>query len=315
MRGIVSFIGIDYALLKQSGEDNIAKFILSGIFVGAIVLISFLSVYYAFELMFHKWYAELLLSTFFSLTFLTIYLLLIQTFSKETLPAAYKVTFFNTSNITRICFVLLISFLIAQPAKIFMLREPLENDIENYKVQLYNEFAANAYKLYQSDLTKLNQKKDQYSKMTYDNYTASLIHQNNQQIKVIVDHINADNAAAYHKIAGSDFFLKRIEFARKYPLATFTCWLVILIFSVPVFLIYSISDNSKYYTAKREADHRLVDNAYADFKVRYARIFKEKYKLEVEFHEAFLDPPYNRLRMPDPDRGDNTDFVNDYGLR
>jgi len=62
--GIVSFIGIDYNLLKKSGEDNIAKFYLSGFFVLLIFAISFFSVFYAFDLMFHKWYAEFLLATF-----------------------------------------------------------------------------------------------------------------------------------------------------------------------------------------------------------------------------------------------------------
>jgi|GEM_PF-1334809 ABC-type transport system involved in multi-copper enzyme maturation permease subunit len=311
IRGIVSFIGIDYSLMKRSGEDNIAKFYVSGFFVAAIFCICFLAVYYAFDLMFHKWYAEVFLSTFFSLTFLTIYLLLIQTFSKETLPTSYKITFFSTSNITRICFVLLISFLIAQPVKIFMLRDQLENDITAYKAKLYNEFSSNVAKLYQKDLYKLEQRRRWYDKMTYDTSTAALITENNQQILTINTRMELDNQDAQQKIDGSDFFLKRIEFAGKYRSSWWICLLVIVIFSFPVYLIYSISDDSKYYSEKRASDRHLVLKEYRDFKKIYHDIFKQKYGLDIQFHEAFEDAPFNWVRIAEPERGSNDDFLED----
>lgn len=307
IRGIVSFIGIDYALLKRSGEDNIAKFYLSGFFVAAIVGISFMAVYYAFDLMFHKWYAEVLLSAFFSLTFLTIYLLLIQTFSKETLPATYKTTFFNTSNITRICFVLLISFLIAQPVKIFLLSDQLEGDVAAYKVRLYNEFSNDVARLYQKDLDKLEKRKLAYQG------SAGLMAENNRQLAAIQTRLTQDKQAAYQKINSSDFFLKRIEFAGMYRSSWWICLLVIAIFAFPVYLIYSISDDSKYYSEKRASDHGLVLKEYQDFKEIYHTIFKQKYGLDIQFHEAFEDAPFNWVRKAEPERGNNDDFVADLG--
>jgi hypothetical protein len=299
---IVSFIGIDYSLMKRSGEENIAKFYISGFFVALIFIICFFAVFYAFDLMFHKWYAEVLLSTFFSLTFLTIYLLLIQTFSKETLPSSYKTTFFNTSNITRICFVLLISFLIAQPVKIYFLSDRLENDVAAYKARLYNEFSANVAKLYQNDLRKLEERK----RLNYDTKVDA-------QLSAIQTRLDLDKQEAYRKIESSDFFLKRIEFAGKYRGAWWTSFWVVVIFSIPVFLIYSISDDSKYYSEKRATDHDLVLREYLEFKRLYHEMFKQRYGLDIQFHEAFEDAPFNRVRIAGPERGCNDDFVADLG--
>jgi hypothetical protein len=211
--GIVSFIGIDYNLLKKSGEDNIAKFYLSGFLVLVIFALSFFSVFYAFDLMFHRWYAEFLLATFFSLTFLTIYLLLIQTFSKETLPASYKVTFFSTSNITRICFVFMISFLMAQPLKIFLLSDELDSDITNYKNDLYNNFLTRTNQLYQKDLRKLNQEKLRYIQLS----DAAAIDKLDERMADIHTVMQTDQEEAQGEIDHSDFFLKRIAFCREIP--------------------------------------------------------------------------------------------------
>lgn len=307
IRGIVSFIGIDYSLLKRSGEDNITKFYLSGFFVAAIVGICFLAVYYAFDLMFHKWYAEVLLSIFFSLTFLTIYLLLIQTFSKETLPNSYNTSFFTTSNITRICFVLLISFLIAQPVKIYLLSDRLENDVASYKTRLYNEFSVKVTHLYLEDLRKLAQRKHAYEGLTDHTYMV----ENNRQIQLIQERMDKDKQEAYQKIENSDFFLKRIEFAGKYRSSWWISLLVVVIFSVPAYLIYSISDDSKYYSEKRAGDHDLVEREYQAFKRIHNDIFKQRYGLDIQFHEAYEDAPFNWVRKAQPERGNNDVFLED----
>ena len=310
IQGIVSLIGIDYYLLKLSGEENILKFFISGFFVILIFVISFFSVFYGFDLMFNMWYAELLLASFFSLTFLTIYILLIQTFSKETLPSSYKTTFFSTSNITRICFVLLISFLIAQPIKIFFLKDILDNEISGYKDSLYKEFEVKSRKLYQNDLGRLNKRYTEYNRLTY-NGSSLLITQIEDQINEINNRIEKDDQAAYFKISNSDFFLKRIVLANKYPQSWFICLIVMAIFSIPVYLIYSISDHSNYYLLKKDRDHKLVLDEYEKFKVRYHSIFQTNYGKDIPFCELYEDPPFNKIKKPEPVYLDHNDFYKD----
>jgi hypothetical protein len=308
VRGMVSFIGIDYTLLKRSGEDNISKFYLSGFLVLLIALVSFLSVFYGFDLMFHRWYAEFLLSTFFSLTFLTIYLLLIQTFSKETFPSGNRWLFFNTSNITRICFVLLISFLIAQPVKIFLIRESLDREIAVYKINLNEAFARKNAQLYQKDLEKLKRQRSRYKNPNGDLAIGQYLARSEEQISDIYQRIALDNQDAAIKINGSDFFLKRIERANKYPKAWLATLFVIALFGLPVYLIYSISDNSSYYLEKKRNDRWLVLEDYARFKTRYHLLFKSKYGKDIYYHEPFLDPPFNKRRKAEPQYGTGADF-------
>lgn len=308
---MVSLIGIDYNILLQSGGDNIDKFFLCGLAVIIISIVSFLSVFYAFDLMFHKWYAEVLLSGFFSLTFLTIYLLLIQTFSKERLPKGYKTSFFSTSNITRTCFVLMISFLIAQPIRIYLLKERLDVDIVRYKFKLYQDFSKRNERLYQADLIRLYNQQKQFSKLGDESPATFLRTKNRHEIADMMLRISEDNEKANVKIQDSDFFLQRIRLVAKYPVSWLICLSVMVFFAVPVILILSISGEGRYYVAKKQTDHQIIDGHYSSFKEQYNRVFRERYGKEVAFYETCLDAPYNWLPIPEPRYGSQDDFKND----
>jgi hypothetical protein len=314
VKAIVSFIGIDYYLLRQSGEDNVDKFYVCGLLVMVIFLISFCSVYYAFDLMFHQWYAEVLLATFFSLTFLTIYLLLIQTFSKEGLPAGYKTSFFTTSNIARICFVVMISFLIAQPVRIYLMRERLDTDITRYRADLYADFAKKNANLYRGDLLKLNQRANVFGHLNSGGVANGLKLNNAREIAAIRQRIVEDNAVAYGKIASSDFFLKRIAFVKRYPVSWLICLGVMIIFGLPVLLIYSISGDSRYYTAKKNFDHNFIQSHYELFKRDYERTFLTRYQHQTRFYENYADAPFNWIRQTEPVHGSKADFRKEQGL-
>lgn len=308
-RSIVSLIGIDYPILEKSEHDNLPKFYLAGFLVLVILLISFCSVFYAFELMFHMWHAEILLSTFFSLMFFTIYIFLIQTFSKEVFPTAIKFKFFNLSNLSRIGFVLMIGFLIAQPIKIFVLRDKLNNDLSIYKKQIYQRFCDVNAGLYSTDINKLLNDKSRYQLMPKSATLDAELSKVSLAINNIDNQINIANLKAKENITRSDFFIKRIELARKYPLSTVVVFLVVALFFAPILLIYSISGKSKYYELKKENDKKLVTSEYLNFKASYTLLFEKKYELKnIHFHEPFLDPPFNTIRKPLPDFLTQEDF-------
>jgi hypothetical protein len=313
VKTVVSLIGIDYNILMQSGGDNIEKFYLCGLAIVTISIISFLSVFYAFDLMFHKWYAEVLLSTFFSLTFLTIYLLLIQTFSKERLPKGYKTSLFSTSNITRTCFVFMISFLIAQPVRIYLLEERLNADIELYRARLYKDFAKRNEKLYRSDLSRLNGNQRHFNKLADEGAAVAVKEKNRQEISGILQRISEDNEKAFVKIHSSDFFLQRIRIAGKYPVSWLISLTVMLFFALPVLLIMSISGEGRYYVAKKKIDHGIIDSHYTNFKKEYRSTFLIGYGKDIAYHETCLDPPYNWQPIPEPIYGSEDDFKKEQG--
>lgn len=310
-RSIVSLIGIDYPILEQSELDNLPKFYLASFLVLCILWISFLSVFYAFDLMFDMWHAELLLSSFFSLMFFTIYIFLIQTFSKEVFPTTSKVKFFNLSNLSRVGFVLMIGFLIAQPVKIFLLKTQLDADIETYKTQLYQDFCKVNQQLYFNDINKLLSDKNRYQAMPYSQTLVAEIAKIDTALYLIDQRIAMANLKAKNNISGSNFFIKRIAFAGKYFTAKIVVFLIVVLFFAPIVLIYSISGTSRYYSLKKKNDKNLVLKEYALFKARYSLLFERKYQLQnIVFYEPFLDPPFNTVRKPQPNYLSQADFFN-----
>jgi hypothetical protein len=310
-RSIVSLIGIDYPILEESGHDNIRKFYIAGALVLAILAISFCAVFYAFDLMFDMWHAEILLSSFFSLMFFIIYIFLIQTFSKEVFPTTYKIKFLNLSNLSRIGFVLMIGFLIAQPIKIFVYRHQLENDISDYKGNLYQKFEKINANLYATDLNKLINSKTIYLSMPKSATLSSEIDKIDRTINDINNQISLANNKTQTNILTSNFFIKRIELAGHYPFSPVVVILVLSLFFTPIALIYSISGKSKYYNLKKKHDKELVINNYLNFKNKYTHLFERKYELEnIPFHEPFIDPPFNTERKPFPNYLSQEDFFN-----
>lgn len=295
-RTIVSLIGIDYTILKETGEENIQKFYMTGLLVIAILLLSFFSVFYAFELMFHMWYAEVFLALFFSLMFFTIYVLLIQTFSKEVLPKTLEQPFFNLSNLSRMGFVFLISFIIAQPIKIFLLRENLEHGIEAYKIQLFDNFDRDLESYHKSDLLRLSQYRNRQIEIYGNNHPS--IATIDTQIQFINNRIDWEKSQVFAKIASSDFFVKRILLSNQILISWLIVFLIVALFGFPVFLIYSISSNSRYYKMKKKKDFNLVVTHYSNFKKKYTRIFAEKFSNPgVMFYESYDDAPFNTVKQ------------------
>lgn len=311
-RSIVSLIGVDYDILVKARHDNYIKFYLSGFLVLLIFVISFASVFYAFDLMFDMWHAEILLSLFFGLTFFNIYIFLIQTFSKEVFPSSAKFRFFNLSNLSRIAFVVFIGFLIAQPVKIFLVRHQLDLQIEIYKEKLVKDFTRKNEAVYSKDLMKLEIARKHFSSLAHNetvNYQLDQIKKNVNEIYVKIESANL-NAAL--KISGSNFLTKRIEYANQYKRARLIELMILLIFCLPIALIYSISGESKYYKAKKKSDRRVVLKHYDLFKEHYQRTFKNQYGIDVIFYEHYQDPPFNTVRKTTPNYVHQDDFFLKY---
>jgi hypothetical protein len=310
-RTIVSLIGIDYSLLKEAGEENIHKFYTAGLFVISILLLSFFSVFYAFELMFHKWYAEIFLALFFSLMFFTIYVLLIQTFSKEVLPKTQSQPFFNLSNLSRMGFVFLISFIISQPIKIFLFRDKLEVGVSSYKNQLFNSFNQNLDLLYSNDRDKLSKEKSRQVQIYGTEHLS--VKAIDKKIQFIEDKMLRERIDVYAKISSSDFFVRRILLSNQYSSAWLISAVIIAIFGIPVFLIYSISSNNRYYLLKKSKEFTLVNNHYNHFKNKYSKVFSSKFSITgITFYESYLDAPFNTIKKMPPPMLSQEDFKNHF---
>ena len=307
-RMMVGLIGIDYDKLKNTSERNVNRFFVAAMFVVGILALSFTSVYYAFELMFHVWYVQIVLSLFFSLMFGVIYVLLIQTFSKQAL-AQKRRSRLNASNILRGAYILLIGFLISKPIEILALSIPLQKDIENYKRKLNDSFESQTNTIYAPDINKLQSRIAAYQSISG---TESYLSQLSDQLNKIEAQKQTEIDQAGDRIDHSKFFLQRINYATKdYPVSWVICVVIVAIFFVPAVLVYAISSNNKYYSNKKKDEHERILNHYLSFRTVYTQAFIDHLGLAgVEFYESHTDPPFRTERIPAPACDSETDFFN-----
>lgn len=295
---LVSLIGIDYSLLLKSSEYNISKFVLAGMFVVFILILSFVSVYYAFDLMFNIWEVQILLSLFFSMMFATIYVLLLQTFSKRAFGGEGKHSKLNLSNITRGLFIVFIGFLLSKPIEILYLRNELNDEIDYYKKTISLQLERQTEGIYKTDIIKLKTKIASFKGVLSELQKEDLS-KLNFSLEELLNKIEVLKTNANNKIKNSDYFTKRVIIAStKYPSSWLICGVIILCFSLPVGLIYTISSDDEYYALKRHHDEALVKYHYEIFIKKYSETFKKKFNIEnIQFYEPWQDPPFRTKRI------------------
>ena len=306
---LVSMIGIEYAALKKSSASNVIRFVGAAICVLVILLLSFISVYYAFELMFHMWYVQILLSLFFSFMFGIIYILLIQTFSKQPLAQKSRRRL-NVSNILRGLFILFIGFLISKPIEIMILSGRLANDIEQYQAHLNLSFEKQVHAIYAGDISRLGSRLHTYKQMK-GTVSGKDINAVSGQFNELKDKEQIAIRKAYDRINGSSFFLQRVRLVGRYPFSLVICVLIITLFFIPVALIYTVSSDNVYYIDKRKQEHALVLSHYLNFRKLYAQSFEQSFGLaNITFYESHTDPPFRTQRIPAPECSTEEEFFN-----
>lgn len=297
-KSLLDLIGAEYAILKESGEKSLLRLYLTGFFLILILGVSFFSVFYAFELMFHMWYMEVFLAMFFSLLFLLLYIFLIHTVSKK---GGASTHFFKLSNIARIGFVVLIGFIIAQPVVAFLMSEKLNAATETHKSNIYTSLEKSCKSLFGNELGEL----EKQNKIIYKRYLLGdqiAIKDYNkglEKINTLNNKLNNTLAVASIRINNSDYFIYRLRFASNHLWQSWAITvLIVILYLTPVYLVYSISSDDEYNRIKHSYELKLIKSTYDSFKTKYSTLFSEKYGLlGVEYYEVYEDPPFNTRKI------------------
>jgi hypothetical protein len=310
-KSFIRLLGADYNLMRQSGNAVLFKFYTSSFIICLIALLSFFSVRYAIELMFHDSFVEILLSTFLSALFLLMYIFLINTFTKN---VQHK-TILSISNITRTGFVIFMGFILSKPLEVYLFKNQLEKDVIAHKEKLAKEHEVQIKSIYAGTLLNLNnQKRDLQSLNDRQSF--------NQEIEAVDLRINSlqDEEtnlidASKSRIDQGTFFVFQIKkVSSSYPLSWLFCLGFVLIFLLPGFIIYSISKENTYFKLKHDFDKKLITIGWLDFTRKYTQLFKNKYELAIEFYTKFEDPPFNTKLNETPPHKNATDFHIKYGV-
>lgn len=304
-RGFIKLLGGEYDLMQKAGGTVLFKFYLSAVIILFISVISFASIAYAIELLFHVILVEILLSAFLSLLFVLLFIFIVNTFTKD----ARKRKLFNFSNITRLGFVVFIGFIISKPIEAFLYRNVIEEDIETHKAELVNEHRFKIQELFAKDIAKLESEKENYVRLRLDEELPKISAKLNliQQKKTDLATVSAI------RIEQGAYFIYRIKtISGKYHGSWLVSLVVMALFLLPVFLIYSISSDEEYFKRKHAQERKLVEKAYQAFTQKYAEIFLHSYDLQVEFYSKYEDPPFNTLLKKRPVCQSANDFHERY---
>lgn len=147
-RFLVACSGEDEFIIKKCSIIIQKRFELIGFCVVLIFMICFQSAtLFTYSLFQDSHWVSLPMGLIWGAVVANIYLLLLYTISPALLPVAikkgklkmifnsiFKTNFWSFSMILRLCFMLLLAFIIAQPFNVYLLSSRIENSLENHKI-------------------------------------------------------------------------------------------------------------------------------------------------------------------------------------
>jgi hypothetical protein len=313
-KGLLNLIGIELDLLSGSSSNVIILFLLSSICLVFVILLTFLSIEYAFEFIFENLIADLFLSIFISYLFGNIYVFLIHTISKDTISKNDKKRFLSLANISRLGFIVFIAFIISKPIEVYLLQNKIDPVVENYKLKIINNSNVVFQNLYAEKIKSIDYeiykiKVENDARMIQESPgMISLINKKNEYIIELQNLIN-NNQIAINK---SNFFITKIKIlSSTFIISWVICIIVIIVFLLPVYFLYKINTNHDYYTNKSNYERNLIDKDYKLFKYEYSKIFLNKYGADISYYETYLDHPYKTIKKSQALKN-QSDFINKY---
>lgn len=307
----VSLIGGDYKLLSRSGDAVMRKHWQASAVLILILIVSTVSIFYASELLFHVWQAEIFLSVFISVLFAFIYIFLLTTFSKS----VNAVGTFTLSNFVRTGFVVFMAFLISKPIEVMIFAPKIQPKVEQYRAQLISDYRRRLDSLTGPDLQKLESEKIRIEQRLeiYPNEDDRLrLAALSKETEVHLENRQMNLELASRRIERSDFLLFQIQVLARHPLSWAICLALIVLFILPGYLIFSISSNEAYYTLKKQAEHDMIVDEHHSFVLQYKKIFFDRWGIVIERYTKFLDPPFNTTRIPETESLTTDDFTAKY---
>jgi len=307
-KSFVKLLGAEYDLMKKAGGNVLLKFYVSSFVICLIAVISFLSVRYAMELLFHMRVVEIALSFFLSALFFLMYVFLINTFAKD----AQEKNSINFSNVTRTAFVVFIGFILSKPIEIYAYRDRLSTEVATFRQKLVQEHTEKINALYSKELQKLENRIKWLPEIDVNGSSSEDIDSLKTVFKETQNKMGRLNSISQQRIAKGCFFIYRVTSVVRHAWSWAICLVVLIIFLIPGAIIYSISRGDNYFKLRKERDDRIISISYSNFLSAYKLLFKERYGLAVEVYSKYEDPPFNTILKKDPAYHDFAKFHDKY---
>ena len=323
---LCTFSGDDYGIISKLNDNKILnRFKAIGVFVTAIFALCFISCYFTFTKLFQNYFIGIPIGLFFAFLITNIYLLLLYTLSKNSLPCKSDKAAKLFSIYIRVVFICFIAIIVSKPIETIIFSVPIDDEILSYKheqIEKYRKSTTEYFDAETNDLKKIieKQKKIISSLETnqIDNLEELLKKKELQKEELITSMI--------YLVSNSNYYIQSIVILNtKYRACWFISLLTIFIFLFPAYLKYFLGEHTSYYKKKKEIETQLVIKEYEVFKKQYKELFITKIISElqypkhyeensnlkelenihnymirnIQYSESFTDAPFNTIRKKD----------------
>ncbi|MDP9078868.1 MAG: DUF4407 domain-containing protein [Bacteroidota bacterium] len=286
--------GEDPWILHGCGHRGIQKrFAVIGLIGRTVAALSFLSCFYSFAMLFDNVWMAIPISLFFAWMVNNIYEVLLGTLAKPVLKNKYENVIKHLSISLRIGFIVFFAVFISKPLEAWLFEGTLSGRVEQLKALEIRKAEKEIYTQFQQHILKLEKEIGRRERLHYPQEQIQPLQ--SELAGVFHDQDEAGQRIEF-VIGRADYFIQRIQLLTSGGVFALS-WLVtagmVVLFLSPVYLKWKVNFTNPYFIRKTSVYRHIVESEYRKFKETYKQIFREKYQLEVHWHERHTDPPYN----------------------
>jgi hypothetical protein len=294
--------GGDGVIIRKCDQNTQNQYTLTGVSVSVILVLCFISSWFAFKSLFNSHVVGISIALFFAAVIFNLYLLMQTTISRDFLPVPHNRD--NASKFSkglslfiRLGFIVFLSIIVAKPIEEMILSSQIDKEIMSYKQNKIDYYVSRVELLHRQELVALKEKIkwQEYLILNSNNVDSKLLLELRQELMDLNNEMESEIHRTKLMINQSEYFIQRIKILstnyRGYWLLT-ACFTAF--FLLPIVLKFLISNKeSQYYRQKSVLDEGIIINHYDEFKKKYTSTFKRLIDLDVSFEEKFEKPPFN----------------------
>lgn len=304
--------GEDKQILDDTKIGIRNRFLLSGVIVLILFIISALSFHYSFNKLFHIPIFSWVVGIVFTLVVINIYRLNIITLAPKRLK--YSLGYFVSLAI-RTSFIILISLTVVKPLELMIFEKKINNEISTIKENEIAKFVNETANYYNEEICLVDQELNDLKEKLASNGVIDS-HDKLNYLSNKLAFLKKDKDFQIHEttriLNDSPYFIKSIIMINKnHRLLWLLSVLLVLLFLTPFLLKFTASPSSYYNRKRLILQERIIEEEYGSYKKYYPIAFANSINKSLELIENYEDPPYNTIKKKDTRKiGTEADFIN-----
>jgi hypothetical protein len=315
----------DPKLMEACPDKEKFHYALAGLSILAFTILAALSGIYLSRLIFGATFFSMILGLGLAINIVVVYQLALVTISSNRLPHTAHFEFSRSSVGVRFFYLSFILLIVSTPLELYLFQNKIEKDLVFFKEKQEQIFFEKNLFFIDDRILEIEREIAEFKSTiaTRDTVTFSPGDGPEQNLNDLLPY--SDLSTEEKRLVSVEQELQRIQAQRiryiekfkktnecsnhlieririlllKHPESWGVTVILGLLFFFP-FFFKLIKNNNHVYSLKCDnADYNMILSDYHQFKINYEKIFFKKYEVGVEFHEPYLDPPFNIKKKAD----------------